>query len=142
MADSASPAASVIAVVQLTGSLVSLTYEYLWGLGEVPNDLEQLVSELQSLGKILAGLRNYIQADQKLQHPALREISGRGGPLWECSSELKGLQVQLESAGRSRGNSERLKWPLSGKEVLLRISRVRKHKSVLSLALQAMEDQS
>lgn len=140
MAETASDAASIITVVQLTGNAVSLAYEYLWGVSEAPDDLQKLVHELQSLGKALAGLRNYAQTGENIHTLTLQEISRSNGPLQECAAELKRIQTRLKSGDGLRDNTKKLKWPLEEKETLSYISRIGKHKSVFALAMQLMAD--
>lgn len=136
----------IVALIKLTGNLVSLVYEHLWGVDEAPKDLQTLVDELQSLGKVLTRLRNYPPVDntKEFLSSMFRKLNASNGPLSECTIELKRLQLKLGS-GNLRNPAEGtrgLSCLLGTDGILPHILRIEKHKNVFTLALQLISDQS
>lgn len=58
MAEVADLVVSIIAVIQLTGTVTSLSYGHLSGLKRAPKDLKDLVGEHGTLGVVLVELQN------------------------------------------------------------------------------------
>lgn len=135
MADPLSITASVIAVLQLTGTMITLGKDYIKGVKDAPEDIQQLIDELQSLGKVLSTLRDHIVNDKDLKSTALQALNGQNGHLSACALELKRLQLKLEPEKGLRAKINRLKWPLKEKETFQYISRIERHKSLFTFAL-------
>lgn len=87
MAEVLGVAASVIAVIQLTGKVVSLAYEYLGGVKRASDDLRNLVNELHALGGVLIAMKDF--ADANPESKTLELLNGQGGPLPGCLQELQ-----------------------------------------------------
>ncbi|RPB13084.1 hypothetical protein P167DRAFT_573828 [Morchella conica CCBAS932] len=135
MAEAIGLAASIIGVVQITGSLVSLGYNYLGGVRDVSNELRKLVDELHSLAQVLLVLRDHARDDILLQPTALQRLNDQNGPLPRCALELKTLQGKLEPKLGLRGMVKYLLWPLKEKETLQYIDSIKRYKSLFNLAL-------
>lgn len=137
MAEVLGIAASIIGVLQLTGALVSVGYEYISGVKAASKDLQDLVDELHSLGKVLIILQDY--ADKNLKSPVLQKLNDSDGPLQGCAKQLENLRLKLE-AGRAsgiKGKMRGLVWPLKAAETAQHISRIERHKSLFTFALSA-----
>ncbi|KAH8152821.1 uncharacterized protein LAJ45_03047 [Morchella importuna] len=135
MAEAIGLAASIIGVVKITGSLVSLGYNYLGGVRDVSNELRKLVDELHSLAQVLLVLRDHARDDILLQPTALQRLNDQNGPLPRCALELKTLQGKLEPKLGLRGMVKYLLWPLKEKETLQYIDSIERYKSLFNLAL-------
>lgn len=135
MAEAIGLAASIIAVVQITGSLVCLGYNYLGGVRDGSNEPRKLVDELHSLAQVLLVLRDHARDDKLLQSTALQRLNGQNGPLPRCALELKTLQRKLEPKPGLRGIVKYLLWPLKEKETLQYIDSIERYKSLFNLAL-------
>lgn len=83
MADGLSIAASLIVVIQLTGTLVGLGYGYAGGVKWAPKDLRDLVDELKSLSKVLITVQDY--TNKSPQSPALHTLNDQSGTLQSCT---------------------------------------------------------
>lgn len=135
MTDVLGVAASVIAVVQLTGALIALGYDYISAVKSASNDLRDLIDELHSLGKVLTILKDHVQTDKSLQYAALQSLNGQNGPIQGCDVELRRLQLKLEPKDGWRGKMNSLKWPLKEKETYQHIVRIERQKNLFNFAL-------
>lgn len=129
--------ASIIGVLQLTGALVSVGYDYIGGVKSASKDLQDLVDELHSLGKVLIILQEH--ADSNPKSAALQKLNSSDGPLKGCTDQLDKLKSKLE-AGKAlgfKGKVKNLVWPLKEKETMQYISRIERHKSIFTFALTA-----
>lgn len=132
-------AATIIAIIQLTGKVTSLTYGYIGGVKRAPKDLKDLADELKSLENVLNVLKNYTQSNPV--STALETLTDNDGPLLECAQELEKLRIKLEQKG-GQGLRQKVKslmrglmWPFDENETLQLISRIERHKSLFNLAL-------
>lgn len=133
MAEVLSVAASIIAVLQLTGTVASLGYGYIGGVKRASKDLGELLKELGSLTSVLITLKDYVDANPC--SPALQKLGGQDGPIHGCFRELEILQTKLEPRDGFKGIVDNLKWPLKDTETAQFISRIERHKSLFMLAL-------
>jgi hypothetical protein len=130
-------AASVIAVIQLAGSIIEICGGYVAAV-------KNANKEIDSLRKVIEELKDVLQTLSRL-------LDGPNGPklftsqklalqISDCSSELTTLKERLRSGpkerviGRLRLRS--LKWPLQRKEVTSVMNNLERHKQSFVLALQ------
>lgn len=135
MGDPLSTAASVIAVLQLTGALISLSKDYIRGVKDAPKDAQQLVDELRSFEKVLSTLRDHVLNDTNLESTALQALNGQNGPLQACALELQRLQLKLVPQRGLKGIIDRLRWPLKERETSQYISQMERHKGLFTFAV-------
>lgn len=95
---------SVIAVLQITGDVISLDYGYIGGK-KAANGARNLIDELHSLSKVLVALQDYAHAN--LQPLALQKLNNQDGLLQGCRQELERFQLEL-----GQGILGNFKWPL------------------------------
>lgn len=133
MAEAVGLTTSIISLIQLTGKLTGLGYGYLGCVKRAPNDLRDLVDELNSLSRVLATMQNYV--DKNPGSVAIQELGGINGPLQGCDLALKELQSKLEPRDGFKGFMDNLKWPLKESETTRFVSRIERQKSLFSLAL-------
>lgn len=130
-------AASVIAVIQLAGSIVQICGDYITTVKNANKEIDSLrkvVEELKDVLQMLSGLLNSPNGPKLFTSRKLvLQIS-------DCSSDLTILKERLHSGtkkgviGRLRLRS--LKWPLERKEVETIMNNLERHKQLFILALQ------
>lgn len=126
-------AASVLAIAQLIGSLVTAGYGYINGFKRAPFDVQLFVEKLSEFNKVLKCLQDYV--GENPDSTVLQELSGDGGPLQRCEEQLKRLQTRFQSRTGIRGVVDRFKWPLKESETLRHTQAIEGYKSTFSLAL-------
>ena len=104
--DGLSAAASVIAVIQISGSVASLCSQYFKAVKNAKTDIERLQGELNSLKTTLEGAQQILQSPNgaRLQTSQLLHDGLRG-----CSLQLEELKTRLEkklNTGTSRQSDE------------------------------------
>lgn len=141
MAEALGLTSSVIAVIQLTGLVASLSYGYIGAVRRAPQDLQRLVDELGPFGKALNTLRDVVERDP--WSASLQQLLGDDGPLEKCRKQLSEMKAKLEHLSKDgfiRGVVGTLVWPLKESETSQYIARLERFKSLFTLALTA--DQS
>ena len=150
MAEGLAVAASVIAVLQITNSVISICYDYSAAANGTSWELPRLVSELENLRNVLQRLEPLAkQADFSLalpdiKTPAFVELCKPNGPLPLCCREIESLEAALKTPDWSAGFGPRrkalvqaLRWPLKKKDTEKALERVRRLRETLSFALNA-----
>lgn len=133
-------AASIIAVIQLTGTVTSFSYGYISGVKRAPKDLGELLNELGSLSKVLVELQNLVDKPQGPGQPqltTLQTLNSKDGPLEGIAAELKVLLAKLKPRKGFRKAIQNLKWPLKETETMQHIARIERHKNLFVFALTA-----
>lgn len=124
---------SLVGIIQLAGQLAILTQGYIGGVKRASQDITGLLNELESFGKVLCALKDYIET--KPESAALLELDGPDGPLRGCARELEMLQAKLIPREGLKGMFDSLKWPLKEAETQGYILQFERHKSLFTLAL-------
>lgn len=123
-------AASIIAVIHLTGKLTSLSYGYIGGVKRAGDDMKELLEELSSLMKALITLKDFTDAN-----PLSPTLQGLDGPIRACTRELETLEAKLTTRKGVMGMIDRLQWPFKNSEFSDLKSRIERHKSLFTFAL-------
>lgn len=144
MADTDSPpmGEQITSTIKLTGRLISAVYEYRWGIDEAPDELPKLLNALQTVGKTLSGLRNYLVVVPELGSSVFRELNARTGPFTECAAELGRLWLKIgsdEGVGRDTGGLSAM---FEKGHILPYLRQFEKLQKVFALALQLLHDRS
>jgi hypothetical protein len=130
MADPLSIAASIIAVVQLTSSVI----DYLQAVHDARKDRIDLLFEVSGLYQLLLALQNRVDKanaeDRWLTQ--VRQLGVRDGPLDQFKSRLEHLVSKLRPPG---GLGRTLIWKLTKAEIEGVISKIERIKTLVSLAL-------
>ncbi|KAL3494398.1 WD40 repeat-like protein [Aspergillus germanicus] len=135
--DGLSSAASVIAVIQLTGSLVKLCGGYIQEVRNAPEEILTLQREITGLQNILQDLHNNLQVNNA---NALPTSSRLPSDINACLSDLQALEAKLD-AGQGKTLMRKmglraLKWPLKRTEVEGLMQKLERYKSSFLLSLQ------
>jgi hypothetical protein len=115
-------AASVIAVIQISQSVITQAYNYSQAVKNAKKDIERIESEMKDIGNVLIKLqdlsRRAERSGQSLDHwPTLVSIRRKGGPLSECELSLNCLLTELAPVDGWARVKERALWPHKMKNV-------------------------
>jgi hypothetical protein len=137
MADPLSVTASLIAVVQLTSTVVSLCYDYRSGLKNAPREMKQLTDEVTSLQNVFESILKIVDEDG-MEHEhlsTLKLLTKSDGILQSCEIEMKNLGTELKPAKGIKAIGKSLKWPYARGETERRVTRLERLLGSLALAL-------
>ncbi|KAJ5993065.1 hypothetical protein N7451_008789 [Penicillium sp. IBT 35674x] len=135
--DALSSAASVIAIIQLTGSLVKLCGGYIQEVKDARDEISTVQQAIAGLQGTLQALHNFLQRnDGKALPTSLRLVS----KVTHCLSDLRSLEARL-APGKGKKLMRKvgfraLKWPLKRAEVEGIIQNLERYKSSFILSLQ------
>lgn len=134
--DGASAAASVIALVELSAKVLSLTVEYSNKVKSAKEDISRFRLELEAFIKVLRILQTLSQIPEATRLVALRSLSES---IQQCKLELVHMQKKLEPTksqnAMSRYGIRALKWPFENRELQNQIDVLERYKSIFSTAL-------
>ena len=141
--DPLSVTASIIAVLQLTGTVVSLCYDFRSRIKNAPRDLKRIISEVISLRDVLERLVRLADSaetagsNESTQLSTLKLLNKPDGLLVKCQAELTALEKKLKPAIGVKAVSKLLSWPLKERDVEKTLACIGRLKATLSLALTA-----
>lgn len=139
MAEPLSLVASLIAVVQISGSVISCCYEYRKGVKNAPKDLLRVTTEVAALRNVVERLVALVDDEKMAGHKylsALNDIVSTNGPMELCQHDLESLRVKLEPpVNEWKALERRLTWPLQEKDVTKTLATISRTKSLLETAL-------
>ncbi|KAL4958631.1 uncharacterized protein BDV14DRAFT_186338 [Aspergillus stella-maris] len=139
--DGLSSAASVIAVIQLTGSLVELCGGYIQQVKHARDEILTLQRAIVGLQGTLQDLQSLVQTNNGNTLPTSSRLVGN---ITDCLSDLRGLETRLDPGKRKKLMRKvgwrALKWPLKRTEVEEVIQNLERYKTSFLLSLQV--DQS
>jgi SMC interacting uncharacterized protein involved in chromosome segregation len=135
--DGLSSAASVIAVVQVTGSLVKLCGGYIQEVRNAREEILTLQRAITSLQDTLQDLQNNLQENKA---KGLYTSSRLPSDITACLSDLQALEARLDP-GKGKTLMRKiglraLKWPLERTEVEGLTQNLERYKSSFLLSLQ------
>lgn len=135
--DPLSSAAGVIAVIQLTGSLVKLCGGYIQEMKGARDEIFTLQRAIAGLQGTLQDLQKFLQSnDGKALPTSSRLVSN----IADCLSDLRALEARLDPGkGKklmSKAGFRVLKWPLKRTEVDGVTQNLERYKSSFLLSLQ------
>lgn len=134
--DLLSSAASVVAVIQLSGSLVKICGGYIQEVKDAREEIITLQRAITGVQEILQDLEKLIQSHQNTLPSSSRLVSR----ITDCLSDLRTLEVRLDP-GRGKTLMKRmglraLKWPLKHTEVDGIVQKLERYKLSFTLSLQ------
>ena len=142
MAEVVGPAASIGGLVTIASKVSMLCYNYFSDVVNAQKDIQQLVSEISSLAKILAPLSTPAQANKisrALDSDSILQL------VQQCKEMLEKLQGELGLQRQPKKLSDRiaqkfrvtnLKWPLKKEDTQKGIQQIERLKSTVALKLQ------
>jgi hypothetical protein len=132
--DGLSVAASIIAVLQLTNSVVG----YLNDIKDAPKECQQCTIEACNLQNLLTNLR-YRLEQARAGDPwftAVRALNVENGPLDQYKQALEQLRSKVDVGSSANKMKRSLIWKFSKVEVAGILARMERLKSVVSIALE------
>ena len=154
MAEGLALAASVIAVLQITNTVISVCYDYsaaakdaAWELSQVTAEMESLRNVLQTL-ESLAKQAEFASPTAGTRLPTLALLRGPQGLLLHCLNEIKGLEKKLKTPSwtdrigfgpKRKAFTQALRWPLNKAETKETLVNIGRFKNTFNLAITADE---
>lgn len=136
--DPLSITASIIAVIQLTGTVVSAVYGYRKDVKNAPEDAARIIQDLIGLSQILEKLLQMIEQEKSARATRLSSVEGLfkpDGPLESCQETLQRLDAKLQPEDGWRGVKQSLTWPLKKDYIRKALDDVATAKATIALAL-------
>jgi len=138
--DGISAAASIIAVIQISGQVINLCQTYYSEVRDAKMDIRRLSEEITSLQAVLTKVADLANAPNAAKLSALGLLNQPGGPAQQCLKELIALAAKL-NLGQGKEMKQfglrALKWPFSSKDVDKFVTTIERHKTTFNLALAA-----
>ena len=139
--DGLSAAASVIAVIQISGRVFDLCRTYYLEVRDAREDIKRLRDEVTTHQDVLTSVADLAEAPGSAKLPILGLLTQSDGPLQQCGTELGLLARRLE-LGQGEGKMKQfglraLKWPFSRKDIDKAINAIGRYQATFSLALTA-----
>jgi len=149
--DPLSITASLIAVLQISGTVISALYEYRTGVKSASKDAARIITELNSLRSILESLLQAVEkedsnasfnSDGGSRLANFQALTQENGELKRCQADLEAVSMKLDGdeAGSLSGWKKMrraLVWPFKEKDVEKMLQSVQKAKSTMQFALSA-----
>jgi hypothetical protein len=142
--DPLSIAASVIAVIQISQSIIEVCIDYITHVSDTPNELWTILVEVGSVKSILEVLNLLAESEGgEGRLKILCKLDGPTGPLEGCKKDLKALArlippPSIGSDGK-RGKVAHclrtLAWPLHREKARGLLENIGRYKATMSLAL-------
>jgi hypothetical protein len=132
--DGLSAAASIIAVLQLTGAVIG----YLKDVKDAPKECQQCMSEASNLENLLKSLLRRLVEGQAGDpwFTAIVDLDIKNGPLDQYKQALEQLRSKVEDQDGVHKFKRRLLWKFSKEEVKSILARMERLKSIVIVALE------
>ena len=131
--DGLSVTAGIIALVQLTGSVIA----YLNDVKEAPKECSQCMQELANSNALLVTLRNRLN-DSSPGQPWYDEVAAfvTGAPFDQYKQALQSLLEKVNPSSKKQKLTMRLLWTFVKDDVARILLRAERLKSLVSIALE------
>jgi hypothetical protein len=128
---------TLIAVLQVTTSVISTCYDYRSSVASASREVLQITESLNSLKDVLESLLRLIETTQSGELSTVELLAKDGGTLQSCQAELERLKGKLEPEKGWRKLRNSLVWPLKEGEMRRALEELERWKSTIQLALSA-----
>lgn len=140
MADPLSTTASLIAVGQVIGSIISCCYNYQQSLKSARKEASRILLETQTLRNVIERLLDQVTDDESnggtLLPSLARMLNGTGSVFEHCSQDLAVLEERLRTpVNKWRKLGGRLLWPLRESEIIKEVETIHRLRSVIESGL-------
>ena len=130
--------ASIIAVIQLTGTVVSAVYNYRKDVKSAPKDAAMIVQDLFGLSQILEKLLHIIEQEKPTKQTrlaSLKDLVQSDGPLESCQKTLEHLNAKLQPKNGWRAVKQSLIRPLKKDYIKKTLDEIATAKVTIGFAL-------
>ena len=126
--------ASVIAIVQLTGTVIG----YLHDVKDAPKDCKVVKVEVANLYSLLIRLQCHLEQDDVNSpwYTAVRALNASGGPFDQYLQSLQQLESKIAGDGRAHKFRRALVWIFSKEAVASILGRIERLKALIAIALE------
>ena len=136
--DPLSVTASIIAVLQVSGAVVSICYDYRNAVKDAVKEATQITDEVKSLQDVLERLLKLAELEiargsSRLQ--AMQHLVQPDGALPRCQDDLSTLRRKLGPETHPRSLWATLKWPLTARDLKKSVESISRARGLISLAL-------
>src|SRR6266536_6256853 len=132
-------AASIFAVIGISGTVFDLCRTYYLEVKEARKDIQRLRDEVTSLQDVLTNVADLARDPGSSNRSILSRLNQHDGPLEQCQKDLKQIFTQLENGqGQNKITQfgvRALKWPFTKRDVEKSITAIGRHKETFILAL-------
>ena len=128
---------TLIAVVQITTSVISICYDYRSAVNSSSREVLQITESLNSLKDVLESILRLIETTKDGELSTVELLAKDGGTLQSCQAELERLRAKLEPETGWRKLRNSLIWPLKEGEMKRVLDSLERWKSTMQLALSA-----
>lgn len=129
-------AASIVALVEISGKVLYLTGNYLTQVEKAKEDIDRFRLELEGFVKVVRGLHELAKNPEATKLATLKSLDES---IRICKLDLEHMQRKLEPnnvrGAMSRLGIRALKWPFQKKELQNAIDILERYKSTFSSAL-------
>jgi Cdc6-like AAA superfamily ATPase len=138
MAEGLALAASIIAVIQISDSVISLCGQFIGKVKGAEKEVSQMITTVTALKGFLEFVETFVKMDENASRlPLLDAISHQDGPLTTCMTLLKDLEAKLRPPKRDyNGVLRAISWPLMWKDIGQALETIEKQKTLIMLAMQ------
>ena len=145
--------ASVIAVIQLTESVITASKHFLDNLQDCPHDVRVILVEVSTLKALLESLKVLAEADHARTDSStslLQQLDGPNGTLEACRKSVSELEKLLPTTikkqhGKRRrvvaAAAESLAWPLKQARAQRLLQEIQQYKMSITVALTSESGQ-
>lgn len=132
--DALSVAASIIAVLQLTGEVI----KYLNDVKNATEECRRCTTEASNLQSLLINLLYHLNQGKAgdTWYTTVRALNVENGPLDQYKQALEELRSRVETQSGIQKVKRRLLWKFSKEEVASILARMERLKSLVSIALE------
>ncbi|KAJ6142464.1 hypothetical protein N7471_001917 [Penicillium samsonianum] len=135
--DPLSGAASVIAVIQLTGVILQICEKYLNNVKSAKQDIQRFQEKVAALSQVLHSLDELIRGSDGNKLTATQDLVDN---IAKCSSALTNLKERINPETTQKQMRKwglrALKWPLARSEADFAIMELESYKTTFALSLQ------
>jgi hypothetical protein len=136
--DPLSAIASAIAVLQLSGTIISACYDYRSRIKSAKQDASRITTELNGLRNVIESLLSVLEdekEDNSMESSTLRQLTLKDGPLETCQADLESVSAKLIPKEGWRAIKASITWPLKESDVAKALHSIDSTKSTIQLAL-------
>jgi hypothetical protein len=137
MAEGLALAASIIAVIQISDTVISLCCQFIGKVRGAEKEVAQMITTITALKGFLEFLEKFVGNDETGRHlPLLGMLSRPDGPLATCTNLLTDMEGKLRPKRDYNGVLKAITWPWKWKDIGKALETIEQQKTLIMLAMQ------